>query len=618
MIIVSSLIFSIISIFFFYSIGKLFNYFKLNNIKSIIFGYSTFLIIIYFFYFIFDFSVSSIKILSFIFFSFFLFKTLTSFFNEKKSIKLDFNLFYILIIINCIYILPSQIYGEQFYVFRGNHWDQFSYLSIASLFSKYNFSLLNIENQFPINFEHFLNIKSLIFSRPLTSLLISFFDEKFYYDIFVTALYVKTILILLSTIAFKLILDNFSLKYFEKYIVLIVFPISFWVIYIYEIEAYSHLAGFPIFLVLISELKNLYKLKIKNYNFHVYFSILNTSLFLIYPELFIVSTIIIFVYLVDEFNLYKKKFELIKIIIVGIIIFLILTLPAYKTNYLFIISQINLTANEGKNWWGYFGSFILGKENLVLDSVRVTEIKNYFNNNDIFKTFNYIYDLHVQDGYKFFYINLIPSFFGLYYFSVEKISNFLSLVNLLLIIFLNIYLMIKTYSNLSVFIKIKKFIFILSIFFIFIIFIITGGNFWTIIKLYTYLSPFIYLFTVIKFYKFKDKFFYRIDYFIIILIIIFPIYKYSISNYGIGRLDSFPSIMHPEMKKKFEWKFEMLTNSDCSNLTIDVNDYFIKSYILLKLYKNLDTYKIINKDIKLNNSCYVIEKDNKIILKNKT
>ena len=123
--------------------------------------------------------------------------------------------------------------------------------------------MLIIDNQFPINFEHFLNIKSLIFSRPLTSLLISFYDQKFNYDIFVTALYVKTILILISIIAFKLVLDNFNLKNFEKYILLFIFPFSFWVIYIYEIDAYSHLAGLPIFLVLISELKSFYKLKLK-------------------------------------------------------------------------------------------------------------------------------------------------------------------------------------------------------------------------------------------------------------------------------------------------------------------------------------------------------------------
>jgi len=616
MLIVSSLIFSLISIVFFYGIGKSFSYLKLNTFKSIIIGYSILLIIIYYFYFIFNFSVGLIKILSFIFFFILTYKTLILFFNKKKILDFDINFLYILLVINFIYILPSQIFGEQFYVFRGNHWDQFSYLSIASLFSKYNFSMLNIDNQFPINFEHFLNIKSLIFSRPLTSLLISFYDEKFNYDIFVTALYVKTILILISIIAFKLVLDNFNLKNFEKYILLIIFPVSFWVIYIYEIDAYSHLAGLPIFLVLISELKSFYKFKIKNLDYVIYFSILNISLFLIYPELFIISSIIIFVYLIDEFKLRKKKFELIKVIAIGTAIFLILTLPAYKTNYQFIISQTNLTLNEGKDWWGYFGAFILGKENLILYPVRVEEIKNYFLNHDIFRTLNYIYDLHIQEGYRFFYFNLIPSFFGLYYFSIEKLSSFFNSLNFIFIAFLNIYLIIKTYLNLNTLINIKKLVTIFSIFFVFTIFIIIKGNIWTIIKLYTYLFPFIYLFTVIKFKKFENKLFYSLDYFILILLIIFPIYKYSIFNYGIGRLDSFPSIMHPEMKKNFKWQFEISKSLNCPNIKIDINDYFKKSYILLKLYKNQETYKIINNDIKFDNPCYVVETDNRIILKN--
>ena len=39
-----------------------------------------------------------------------------------------------------VYLIPALIFKEQFYVFRGNYWDYFNYLSSASLFNKYNYS----------------------------------------------------------------------------------------------------------------------------------------------------------------------------------------------------------------------------------------------------------------------------------------------------------------------------------------------------------------------------------------------------------------------------------------------------------------------------------------------
>ena len=69
---------------------------------------------------------------------------------------------------------------------------------------------------------------------------------------------------------------------------------------------------------------------------------------------------------------------------------------------------------------GIFWSIYIRKRKFSIKFRKSTKIKNYFVNQDIFKTLNYIYDLHIQEGYKFFYFNLIPSFFGLYYFSIEK------------------------------------------------------------------------------------------------------------------------------------------------------------------------------------------------------
>ena len=80
----------------------------------------------------------------------------------------------------------------------------------------------------------------------------------------------------------------------------------------------------------------------------------------------------------------KKIFES---LILLIIVFIIITFPSYKTNYIFLASQIDITINSQKDWWGYFGAFILGKENLVSDKEFVKLIKNYL----IEKIFSNVY-----------------------------------------------------------------------------------------------------------------------------------------------------------------------------------------------------------------------------------
>ena len=97
----------------------------------------------------------------------------------------------------------------------------------------------------------------------------------------------KITLILLSAISFRSLVDNFNYTDFNKNLLTIVFSISFWLLYIFEIDAYSHLAAIPIFLIIISE-----SLKLKKFE-HIdilnicYFSILNSALFLIYPNYFV-------------------------------------------------------------------------------------------------------------------------------------------------------------------------------------------------------------------------------------------------------------------------------------------------------------------------------------------
>ena len=77
------------------------------------------------------------------------------------------------------------------------------------------------------------------------------------------------------------------------------------------------------------------------------------------------------------------------------------------------------------------------------------------------------------------------------------------------------------------------------------------------IKLYFVLSPIFFILVCFKFTK-NDYPAYR--FIILFLLILLPIYKYSEFNNGIGRLDSFPSIIKKKNKTLINWKID---KKDC-------------------------------------------------------
>ena len=246
--IISSISINIILIFLLSKIGSILNLIQDSNHKKIIFGYSIFLSVNYYFYFLFNLNIEKIilfwvLISSYIFFDYFL-----KFYKFKKfpSFLGIFFLFSV-VLISIIYLLPVILYGEQFYIFRGNHWDFFSYLSIASLFSNYDFFSLNDLTTFPKEYLHFDNIEKLIFSRPLTSLIIGIFIKLINTDIFLIMYLFKISLLIFIVISFRQFISNFKYNNLDKIIITFVFPFTFWLIYVFEIEAYSHLASIPIF-----------------------------------------------------------------------------------------------------------------------------------------------------------------------------------------------------------------------------------------------------------------------------------------------------------------------------------------------------------------------------------
>jgi hypothetical protein len=276
--------------------------------------------------------------------------------------------------------------------------------------------------------------------------------------------------------------------------------------------------------------------------------------------------------------------------------FLILTLPNYKSTYIFLFEQSKDGLFKNNNWWGYFGSFILGRENPVMNPDFVNLMKTYLENSTNIKSILiWLNDNLILFDYKFYQLNILPSVLGFYFLTDIKILGGSTLLNILILIPLSIYLIFIILKNIKFILSLKddfstliksSFLIILGFFII----LINNFQIWSIIKLYFYFSIFYFLF-IILFLEYENKYLkFRINYPILVLIIIFPLYKFSNFNNGILRYDSFPSIMNVDSKKTVNWHFDVKKFEKCKYIELDFNkskiDNFKKLYLSINLKYN--------------------------------
>ena len=599
------------SLLIFLSIGFLINYkLKVLNQNNIIdltlFGYSCFVLLSFFSYFVLTLKSEHLLILI-------LFFTILFLIKFYKFLKINSKFFkkylFIISIFFSIFSLPLIIYGEQFYVFRGNYWDNFNYLSSAVLFSKFDFSYLrtiDLKNKF----QNFQSIEGIILYRPYINYFLSLFLKFKIFDPFFTNFCFKIFLLILNFLAFISFLDiiKFISKNYKIFLSFVL-SLSFFTIYILEIEALSHLGSISLFLFCIKYLY-LVNLKFEKKNL-IFLSISSAALFIIYPEIFIIYCLISFSYFISCIN--RVNFiNLIKNLLVCSVIFIGLTIFSFEINYKFLLLQISQAFNSKIDWWTYFGAFIFGKDNLVLNLEYIQLIENNLRDKNLIKLIKMFYLDHLENGYKLIYLNIVPSLFGLYYMTVGKIeNNTLYVAFFLLLSILNVYLITIVYKNIIKLLKSKNKFLLISLILILVLFLylLLKGNFWTIIKLYSYCFPFIFLFLSLDF---KRE---RLNILMVIMLIIFPIYKYSQKNNGIGKLDSFPSIINKDYKNNINWNLNFKKFKECKNVYTQETDYFIKAYINMKAlfydtnFVNLfdENYKKIYCKVNIEDKNYIVK-----------
>ena len=382
------------------------------------------------------------------------------------------------------------------------------------------------------------------------------------------------------------------------------FPFCFWQIYIFEIDAYAQLMALPFSLISLTVIYLITKkFLMLNYRELIFYLFLIFSFFCIYPEqaslYFLFGLILFLINYYYHFNNLKFCLKILVSILFGLIVILL-----HENILGFLKFQVSNFTFINFNWWGYYGAFILGSENIVLNENFVFELKEYLKNNDIniFSTLIKIHKSLILENYLFYILNIIPSIFGMYYLTIGKITSILDYSKVILLVTLNfVIIRIFVINLLSIFKNSKipetNFIKLFFLFFLFfsLIFIIKNAL-WQFLKLYMYFSILFFLILAINFSKnFKNN---KIHKLILILLVIFPIYKFSKFNSGITRIDTFPSIINKDMKTNIDWELKKknITSCDYNKLNNKMSknqslDYF---YSIIRSYEKLKNTKIKN------------------------
>lgn len=569
---------------------------------NVLFGVSTLILYSHFSFYLLELKPSEISISFFIISLIFVF---LSFIFRDGFAKQSKDLFLVSIPIVTFFLLLAFLYGEQFYVFRGNKWDWFAFVTSSFYLNnletldflelKNNFSWDHFKNYEPNQYSAYHNnIASFFFKKINILLLGSFFLDLKFNSPFFNLYLIK----IFSLILINISIMDFIRKYSSNkndlliYFISLIFVSSFWTIYLMEADYYRQLISFGFFIYLITNLdeffidfeKNKYK-KILISTFFIY------SLFLIYTELLFIYLVILFIFFIQ----YKKKIFLIKnryfyLLVIFIGLFIII-LPSYELILSQIKRQIGFSTSGENRWWTYFGAFIFGRSSPALDVEFANVIKSLiYNTKNISQgadnvslkdIYIMITDTINKFNYQSSYLSIIPSISGFYFITdLFKFDNtdkfniiFLILLNIYLIyiVFNNLYFILKFNNNLTNNIKI-----FLSFFIIFSFYFIAKGKLWTFIKFYMYMSPFIFVLIMFSFSQMNKKLIINPNLILLIIMSTFVFYKFHKNNSGIGNYDSFPSIQKLQMKKNIKWNFENNKYLDCKKVILKFNkwDYY--------------------------------------------
>jgi hypothetical protein len=604
----------IVTIFF--SIGSLLVFYtKEYFFEKIIYGFGFTVLLVNFLYFISNFHLLLIlQILLVIFLLSF-----AGLFFYSKVIKDLIILIALSLIVIFPFFLLAFFYGEQFYVFRGNIYDYFSYLSTGMIFSDFKYSeVLNLYNSKISTPGYISNGIPQIHARPSVQLLLGILFNVPFISVTDVGYIFKTIITILTLFSFI----SFVKSYLEnnKYYIFIgySFILSFFYFYNYEIDALSLITFTPFFILIIKNTTFLIVFfKNNNHKDSFLYIFCYAVSFIVYPNGSAAVSIPIFMYLIYEIFKKKINYKYFFYSVGYLIILLIFILPFYKSTIMYLVdSEIPIGLTNLVDFWGYYGAFILGKSNPIFDSFIVQNVKTLWANDGFSYTLILsIIKYNLDNNNIFFVFNIIPSIFGFYHFTTSANYVYINYILLIFLVYITYNIFFTITKNLKKIFCIQNALFILLRFFIiyfifFFVYLVFNSLFWSAIKLFFIFSP---LFFLIIAFDFSDKKkFIQPKYLFMILLSFLPFYKYSEYNYGIGKIDSFPSILKKESKMDIIWKLNDDDFYKCDKIKYKFDDKFKDIYVSMvfnkykKNIKNLDQNKV-ECDVLFVNSNFVIK-----------
>lgn len=601
------------TIYIFFNLSKLSVFFTTQEPRqyvSLLYGFSFFIIITNFLYFLF-------KLETDVIFYFIIIVSTIIFIREilvnRRNIK-NYLTDFLLTFIGClpvliIFYLFALYQGEQYYVFRGNPYDYLNYISQAVLLKKYSIEQIIINETLLIDYYPYKNMVNFHLDiRPSIGLFFSILNfEKI--NIFLNSFILKTFAFNLIFFSCYSFFNNYVRKKIYVIIYSLSFTFSFWSIYVYEIDSLAQLFSLGLSILFISKLLIFFKIR-KDDNTAIIFelTLILSSLLLIYPEQSVILCSIAFIMMILHFNYVKIYFlKNYKYILKYLIFLIIILLPNYKGTILFIIKQSQVGLTNINNFWGYFGAFILGKQSIILYPEIVNNIKIIIKNSDgILNVFKEIHYLQIDNGYKFYILNILPTLFGMFHLTAGKIEVFN--LNLIFLIALNLLSVYIIFSNIKFLFArknlIEKNLFLssLTIFIIISTVLILNNSLWGIIKIFFYISFICYFFILFPLFLKKKKT--QIHKIILIFLILFPFNYFQYSKNS--SKNSMPAMMKPYLKEEIIWGL----NSDltqCDQIVTKIEDFFALKYLGIQAQSN--TNLLLNKRYNKSNdktSCEII------------
>ena len=529
-----------------------------------------------------------------------------------------------------LFILSLLLFDENFYAFRGNVWDHFTNIALALTYKKINFNeigiLLNNEKFTQIPFEELVkknDYSKIYYTLSLQNILdrlgppvfTSVIFEFKILNIYLISYLLKIIYLILSYLSFIFFLNKIyyiSRNAINIFFISLIFSLSFWTLYIFEADAISQLFVYSASIIFFSYIFEIFffpkKFKIENL---IFLSLSFSFVFLFYESQGVVLALLLLLIFLIKLNTCIKNF---KILAPAALLCIILIFPRLYQN----ISLAFHYSNARVDFWTYFGSFILGRESIILDSVYVDKIKSLLDgSNSYFFVLKKIIQFNYNEKYFFILFNVFPSFLGFYFITPGLLQYDSSIFLTILFFVASCYVLILFYKNIKniIFQKSDNSNFFKVIIFFYLslsLLLFFKNNFYGLVKLYFYFSPIWFILIFFQFKNGQKNFISGINIFLLLIMSTFFIYKYSDYNFGIGRLDSFPSTLKKELKISQNWSLKKITFTDCSIVHLNIKDYLQNVYVSMYLdSKNINYVNNFYKSNFLDNKqkCSIVSKN---------